>query len=65
MAILAETAISLDTDLKRLSLYAKSIGNFFTAWVEVPQKGLILVRPRHNAVPVSWNNATFLTAVSG
>lgn len=36
MAILAETAISLDTDLKRLSLYAKSIGNFFTAWVEVP-----------------------------
>jgi hypothetical protein len=43
----------------------KSMSNFSKPWVEVLKIGPIVDLPRHSAVPASWNNATFLTIVSG
>jgi hypothetical protein len=47
------------------ALPIKSTSNFCREWLEVVQKALILSEPRHSAVHASWNNATFLTIVSG
>jgi hypothetical protein len=41
------------------------MSNLLPEWVEVQQKALILNKPSKSAVPASWNNATFLTHVSG
>ncbi|CAI8967950.1 hypothetical protein EMIT0194P_50287 [Pseudomonas serbica] len=47
------------------ALPIKSTSNFCREWLEVQRFALILSEPRYNAVPASWNNATFLTTVSG
>ncbi|KPB54611.1 Unknown protein sequence [Pseudomonas coronafaciens pv. oryzae] len=41
------------------------MSNFPELRVEVLENGPIVTLPRHSAVPASWNNATFLTIVSG
>ncbi|CAI8700684.1 hypothetical protein EMIT0P100_100096 [Pseudomonas sp. IT-P100] len=47
------------------ALPIKSTSNFCRNWLEVQQNALILSEPRYSAVHASWNNATFLTIVSG
>jgi hypothetical protein len=47
------------------ALLIKSMSNLCREWLEVQQKALILSEPRNSAVHASWNNATFLTIVSG
>jgi hypothetical protein len=47
------------------ALLIKSTSNFWREWLEVQQNALTLSEPRNSAVHASWNNATFLTIVSG